>query len=72
MKCEHRDRLQKEYAEAGAAFDTARERLHQNIGVLPKDKYDGIRESMNRAWDASQTARSTLDAHIREHGCGVE
>jgi hypothetical protein len=69
MSCQERDLLQKEHAEAGAAFDAARKALQSRIGVSPRNEFLALDQAAERAWANLQHAHQALDEHLREHGC---
>ena len=69
MRCDDRERLEKEHVDAGAAFDAARAMLRNRIGVSPKGEYERLNAAAEEAWGALNGARKRLDEHIREHGC---
>jgi hypothetical protein len=71
-ECCDRAELQEKYSAAEANFESVRRQLQERIGVLSRDEYDALRDTLNRAWGAVQDAGAALDRHIREHGCGVE
>jgi hypothetical protein len=69
MNCEERSRMALEYQEASAAFEQARKDLQANIGVLPKDQYLALSNTVDKAWGTLQRVHVALDEHIRWHSC---
>ena len=69
MNCEDRSRMAWEYQEARAAFEQARKDLQANIGVLPKDQYLALSNTVDKAWGTLQKVHVALDEHIRWHSC---
>jgi hypothetical protein len=69
MSCQERNLLQQEHAEAGAAFDAARQALQARIGVSPKNEFLALDQATEKAWENLQRAHQKLDQHIRRHGC---
>lgn len=72
MPCEDRARLEREHEEKDAAFDSARDKLRERIGVSPKTEFELLSTAVDDAWVALQNARLALDRHIREHRCHAE
>ena len=69
MSCQERDLLRNEHAEAGAAFDAARQVLQDRMGVSPKSEFLVLNQATEKAWANLQRAHQALDAHIRSHDC---
>jgi hypothetical protein len=43
--------------------------LSRQIGTLPKQDYEKLKQKAERARQHSLDAQADLEAHIREHGC---
>ena len=69
MPCQERERLEKEHAEAGTAFDGADEGLQAKVGISSRSEYQRLQQAVEVAWGHLTSARGALDRHIREHGC---
>ena len=69
IECATRVALQQEHDQANAIFDETRKRLHQRIGVCPKEEFLSLNNTLDRSWKALQRARAELDTHIRHHSC---
>jgi hypothetical protein len=67
MSCQECERLEKEHADAGDAFDAARERLQAKSGISSKDKYESLRQAALELQERLNSTRTTLEHHIQEH-----
>ena len=70
-ECAERARLEHTHALAEIEFDTARATIRERIGKSSKEEYRALDHTVNQAWDQLQRARKAVDAHIRQHGCGI-
>jgi hypothetical protein len=62
-------RLEREDSLAGGAFDAARQRLREKVGISPRGEYQSLLQGVDAAWQAVLLARQRLDSHIRAHRC---
>ena len=69
MSCEEKGRMALEYQEASVTFDKARKDLQANIGMLSKEQYIALSNSVDKAWGTLQRVHIALDEHIRWHSC---
>ena len=70
MCCQECERLTKEFAEAGASFDAARERLQADSGISPKDRYQSLRQAALELQERLHSTRRALERHLQEHERG--
>jgi len=69
MACVKRSGLEKRHDQAGARFDSIRKRLHERIGICPKEEFLMLNDDLERASKVLDAARAALDQHIRQHCC---
>jgi hypothetical protein len=69
MSCEDRARLEKEYLQAKARYEAARETLDTKMGVTSRDEFLRLTHAIDETWVALERARYLLDRHVKEHGC---
>jgi hypothetical protein len=69
MPCPEHDLLRQQHAEAGAAFDAARQALQARIGVSSRNEFLALDQATEKAWADLQRVHQALDEHIRSHGC---
>jgi hypothetical protein len=67
--CEEKRRLLVEYDAATQAYFQAMSDLRGRMGRLPKAVYDQLFEETENARYRSESARTALLQHIRNHNC---
>ena len=71
MEYAKRLRLQKNYTTASVAFDAARARVQQTIGVCSTSEFGMLQDELERLSGELERARDALDEHIWDHCCTV-
>ena len=67
MYCAKRLQLERKHQEASASLDAAVKKLHERIGICPKDEFMILRLNLDAAWCALERARIELAQH--RHCC---
>jgi hypothetical protein len=67
--CEEKRRLLIEYDAATQAYFRAMNDLRAKMGTSPKELYDGLFQATETARARSESARTALLQHIRNHNC---
>lgn len=67
--CEEKRRLLMEYDAATQAYFRAMSDLSAKMGTSPKELYDRLFQATETARSRSESARTVLLQHIRNHNC---
>lgn len=69
VKCKERDRLQRNYHQAGELAEAARERLRKQMATSSREEFRALQRAAEDADRNLKEARRPLEQHIREHHC---
>jgi hypothetical protein len=55
---------------AREVYSKAVAELTKDIGVVPKEKYEGLLKAVEQAHKWMMDAQTNLEGHVKQHGCG--
>ena len=67
MPCQECKRLEKEHAEAVAAFDAASARLRAKGGILSREEYQRFHQAVLVSEQHLDSVRAALSRHTQKH-----
>jgi hypothetical protein len=71
-ECSEKHRLLLAYQTVASDYCRAIQVLSERSGVMSKEDYSRIRDYCEKARARSEAARTEMDLHLAEHGCGSQ
>jgi hypothetical protein len=67
--CATKTTLLTQWQSAAEAYSKAVAELAKQVGILPKDEYEKLKQAADTAHKRALEAQAGLKIHMREHGC---